>query len=548
MITGFTQLKPQFVTHLGLLSQKFYLIYLTCVNINQPLQYILKLCLLATIVNSLAVNVVAAEVQTFGQAGRNGVNGRSGRDGNSVSDQIIRASEQLQPIDLSGTDGEAGESATSGEQASGCQQPQDVTVNVCGAKGGNGGNGGNGGHGGHGGNATVYFESLSQLKNVVLRNRGGRAGVGGKGGQAGSGCNCTQPRWTVNYCTWALMAQQINVANAQWREINRELFRCSGDAFYDEQQNRPQQLLNLDPNYRYGWKYIGLSQQRDFTCENGLIGQQGRNGIDGEPGSYGQVLLVKGTEIPQEQISYGNRVSLLVDQSIGLIKKNLSKKTGLRSLLGTGSDVRDSYRLLETVQSSFKVSWQTVKRPEDLGDPPLKAEITESGKLQFYIPGTLEYKLNNLQNPTEIVITGGIHPKRLGRFKFKGFDRFPDPRNFTLLDEGKLLGELKTVKLTIILSQNNSKVSQMSYPLVPYRPYPHWADAYQINLGDRFDSWLKPGQPVEYEISIEQTTRSGVTYTSGMKIGFVVDKASHSPDIQYYSGTTLTNLLRLINK
>lgn len=101
MMTGFTQLKPQFVTHLGLLYQKFYLIYLTCVNINQPLQYILKLCLLATIVNSLAANVVAAEVQTFGQAGRNGVDGRSGRDGNSASEQIIRASEQLQPIDLS---------------------------------------------------------------------------------------------------------------------------------------------------------------------------------------------------------------------------------------------------------------------------------------------------------------------------------------------------------------------------------------------------------------------------------------------------------------
>ncbi|MBN4005418.1 hypothetical protein [Nostoc sp. LPT] len=52
MMTGFTQLKPQFVTQLGLLYQKFYLIYLTCMNINQPLQYILKLCLLAIIVNS----------------------------------------------------------------------------------------------------------------------------------------------------------------------------------------------------------------------------------------------------------------------------------------------------------------------------------------------------------------------------------------------------------------------------------------------------------------------------------------------------------------
>ncbi|MBD2649840.1 hypothetical protein H6G92_27105 [Nostoc foliaceum FACHB-393] len=220
---------------------------------------------------------------------------------------------------------------------------------------------------------------------------------------------------------------------------------------------------------------------------------------------------------------------------------------GLQSLLGTGSDVRDSYRLLETVQSSFKVSWQTVKRPQDLGDPPLKAEITELGKLQFYIPGTLEYKLNNLPTKTEIAITGGIHPKRLGRFKFKGSDRGSDPRNFTLLDEGKLLGELKAVKLTIILSQNNSKMSEISYPLVPHQTYPHWADAYEINLGNRFDSWLQPGQPVEYEIRIEQTTRAGVTYTSGMKIGFVAGKVNHSPNIQYYSGTALTDILKLID-
>lgn len=311
-----------------------------------------------------------------------------------------------------------------------------MEVNVCGARGGNGGSGGDGG------NATVYFESLSQLKNVVLRNRGGRAGVGGIGGQAGGGCNCTQPVWTVNYCTWALMAQQINVEKAEWKEIRRDLFRCSGDALYDQQHNRPPlsisdpnyrdrweyqnrpQLLNLDPNYRYGWEYIGLSQQRNFTCVNGAIGQPGRNGVDGELGSYGQVLLVKGTEIPQEQTSYSNRVSLLVDRSIGLIKKNQSKQKGLRSLLSVGSDVPDSYRLLETIQGSFKVSWQTAKRPQDLEDPPIKAAIDESGKLQFYIPGTLEYTLNESPNQTEIAITGGVNPKRLGRFKFKGFDRF----------------------------------------------------------------------------------------------------------------------------
>ncbi|MDZ8050384.1 MAG: hypothetical protein RMX68_009695 [Aulosira sp. ZfuVER01] len=507
-------------------------------NINQPLQYILKLCLLTTILNGLTINVVAAEVQTFGQAGRHGVDGRPGRNGTSASEQTIRAKAQLQTIDLFGRDGEAGESATSGEHASECQQPKKTTVNVCGAKGGNGGNGGDGGNGGKGGNATIYFESLSQLKNVVLRNGGGRAGLGGNGGQAGDGCNCAQPRWTVNYCTWALMAQQINVANAPWTEIQRKLFRCSGDAYHDEQQNRPQPP-NSDANYRYGWKYIGLSQQKNFSCENGESGKRGRKGADGQPGSYGQVWLVQGDDIPKEQISYSDRISLLVDKNISLLKNNWLEKTGLRSLLGTGSDVRDSYRLLQTVQGAFKVTWQAPKRPQELGDPQMKAVISESGELQFDIPGTLEYKLSKSQNQTVVAITGGIHLERLGRFKFKGFDRFRDPRNFTLLDEGTLLSELKALKLTIALYQNDSHKGEISYPLALQPPYPQglsvWGNLYKVNLGDRFDSWLQAGQPIQYVIHIEQTTRSGATYTSGMKINLIVDKVTPSPDIQYYS-------------
>jgi hypothetical protein len=507
------------------------------VNINRPLQYIIKLCLLTTIQNGLTVNIVAAEVQPFGQAGRHGVDGRPGRNGISASDQKIRASQQLQTVDLSGTDGEVGESATSGEHASGCQQPKKA-ANVCGAKGGNGGNGGDGGNGGKAGNVTLYFESLSQLKNVVLRNGGGRAGSGGNGGQAGDGCNCTQPSWTLNYCTWALMAQQINVANAPWTETQRKLFRCSGDAFYDEKENRPKPQPP-DANYRYGWKYIGLSEQKTFTCENGESGKQGRKGADGQPGSYGKVWLVQGDDIPKEQISYSDRVSLLTDRTIPLLKNNWLEKTGLRSLLGTGSDVRDTYDLLQTVQGSFKVAWQAAKRPQELGDPEMKAVITESGQLQFYIPGTLEYKLSESQNQTLVAITGGIHPQRLGRFKFKGLDRFRDPRNFTLLDEGTLLPELKAVKFTIILYQNDSKVSEVSYPFALQPPYPQglsvWGNLYKVNLGDRFDSWLQTGQPIQYEIRVEQTTRSGVTYVSGMKINLIVDKVTPSPNIEYYS-------------
>jgi hypothetical protein len=521
-------------------------------NINQPLQYILKLCLLITILNSLSVNVLASELETFGQSGRHGIDGRPGRDGNPGSDYRIHASQQPQTINISGTDGEAGESASSGEHASGCEQPKRRAVNVCGAKGGNGGDGGKGGDGGNGGNVIIYFDSASQLKNVVLRNGGGRAAPGGNGGRAGNGCNCTQPRWIINYCTWALMAQPINVTpprqtnnNRQqtnvtpppWTEVQRKLFRCSGDALYDEQQNRPQPP-NSDENYRYGWKYIGLSRRNTFTCEDGQSGRRGRKGADGQPGNYGQVWLVQGRTIPKEQINYSDRVSLLVDKNIPLLKNNWLERAGLRSLIGTGSDVQDTFNLLQTVQGSFKVAWQAAKRPQDLGDPELRASIAASGELDFDIPGTLEYKLTNKQNQTVVAITGGIHPKRLGSFKFKGLDRFRDARNFALVDEGTLLNELKALKITISLYQDNSKKSEISYPLTPKPPYPEglsvWGNLYKVNLGDRFDAWLQPGEPIQYQIEIEQTTRSGTTYTSGMKINLIVDKVTTSPKVEYY--------------
>lgn len=199
----------------------------------------------------------------------------------------------------------------------------------------------------------------------MLRNRGGRSGSGGNGGQAGSGCNCTQQRWFVNYCTWALMAQPLNVANASWQEVQRNLFPCSGDAYYDEQHYRPNPLRS-DTNYRYGWRYIGLSQQATFICENGNSVKQGSNGAEGQPGTYGQVRLVQGADIPKEQISYGDRISRLAGKPIGLLKNNWVEKTGLRSLLFSGSEVSDTYRLLQTVQGSFKVAWQAAKSPQEL--------------------------------------------------------------------------------------------------------------------------------------------------------------------------------------
>ncbi len=42
---------------------------------------------------------------------------------------------------------------------------------------------------------------------------------------------------------------------------------------------------------------------------------------------------------------------------------------------------------------------------------------------------------------------------------------------------------------------------------------------------------------IHLKFSVYLLTRSGVTYTSGMKINLIVDKVTAFPDIQYYSPT-----------
>jgi hypothetical protein len=499
-------------------------------------QFLISL-FLTTLLNGLVVVPSTAQSQPFGQTGRSGVDGRSGRQGVSASEQAIQASQQLQTIDLSGTDGESGESASSGESAYQCQQPKETEVNLVGATGGNGGDGGVGGNGGNGGNATIYFQEPSQLKNVVLRNRGGRAGVGGNGGLAGEGCKCAQPRWAVSYCTWTLMAKPLQATAAPWAEVQQKLFRCSSDNYYNKEQYRPT-VPQPDENYRYGWKYAGISRQTNFACEDGQHGEQGRRGVDGRTGFYGQVWLVQGDRIPTEQLAYSDRISQLVEKPILLLKNNWLEKTGLLSLLGNGSDVPNNYRLLQTVQGSFNVVWKAVKRPKELGDPEMKVAIAESGQLQFDIPGTLEYKLTQQPKQTLVTITDGIHPNRLGQFKFKGFDRFRDARNFSILDEGKLLPELKSTQLIISLYQDGFKVQEVSYPVTSQASSSDgvtvWDNLYKINLHDRFDSWLKAGQPAQYDIQIKQTTHAGAIYTSGMKINLIVNQVTPFPDVEYH--------------
>ncbi|CAN1209247.1 hypothetical protein TUMEXPCC7403_03425 [Tumidithrix helvetica PCC 7403] len=503
---------------------------------------LLKFSLFTLLLSIFAATTIYAQSQIFGVPGRNGMDGRSGRNGLNGQEQIIRAGNQAIAYDLSGGEGDDGENASLGENATQCQQPQ-PEFSIMGAQGGNGGNGGSGGNGGNGGNATIYFDEISQLKNVLLKNNGGRPRRGGLGAQGGNGCTCQQSSWEVTYCIWELRSQPIKDEKQPWQAIRQRTTLCSGIPFLgDNEPSRPSHV-GSDNNYRYRWHYIGVDRRDRHTCKNGSQGQNGRNGSDGTPGAYGRVWLVQGTTIPTEKLTHSEKVSTLSGKTIPFVKNNWLDKNGLGQLLASGSNASDAYALLDTKRRSLKVVWATEKSFTDLGDPEIESTIVASGMLNLTIPGTLESDVDIQKDITIVKIANGIHPNRLRQFQFKGFYLFKDPSKIYLEDRGNLLNELKQVKVTVSLYDRNgkqigNKLKERVYAIAPRVDPPQGVsianNSYTLDFGDAFSPLLKPDKPMAYLISIDQTTRAGATYNSGMQVKFVVGKINTNPEVERF--------------
>ncbi|ABW28295.1 hypothetical protein [Acaryochloris marina] len=476
--------------------------------------------------------LIAWGTQTFGGDGRKGRDGANGRNGTSGQETQIRLTGSPMTVDVAGSSGTSGQDGQLGENAYGCDHSAQPTHNLTGADGGRGGRGGNGGRGGDGGKVWIYYAQSAQLKALTLNNAGGQGGQAGLGAPGGYGCGCVDTAWQVNYCEWQRYRKQRGVADAPWIKDKTKTYPCTGSQRIDHKRHHPT-LDKGNSQWAYRWEYGGVYKTEHFHCTGGAAGKDGQDGQAGREGRYGQVVMVPREDIPQEKVQYYAPLEQLMGQQVDLVKNIWTEKSGLRSQLHPNSKVPDTYTYLDsTARLNYRIDWNAPKSPTELevSDTKIGATIqvqNNQGQLDFELPGTLEYQLKQQDPLTVMTITGGFSPNRVQSFRIDEEASQRQVGQLVLVDDGDVRSLLQNTKLkvTCLSKQSASGLKTDTYQVrhsvelrVP--PIGRSSDGvgvdknvYTLNVQPFFSAWLKPGYDIQYQVKVEQTTKSNAVYT-----------------------------------
>jgi hypothetical protein len=302
-------------------------------------------------------------VTPFGVAGRNGrdgIPGRTGRDGFSTS---VYANGQAVRLNLDAENGSDGRDGEPGEGATNCNQPTPAD-NVFGAAGGSGGAGGTAGNGGSGGNLTVYFNDLSDLRNIYVSSRPGQGGRAGREGRGGKGCYCKTPSWTAYTC--------------------HSVQKPDGTA-------------------------ENICEDTPFSCIDGTFGHDGNHPPSfGQMGSPGRLTLIHGTNDPQaDNPSVTAKLPNWLGRTSLLTRNVWSTQNGATQLLAPGSIISDTYRLYtEQKQMSVSLNWEMTRPVTDFADVTVSATLNASGTdVDLSLPESIWYRFEEDRQAPDTLFT-----------------------------------------------------------------------------------------------------------------------------------------------
>ena len=337
--------------------------------------------------------------QQFGNRGRNGQSatpGYSGRDGRELKFDITGAA---QTFDLRGENGEdASGYAQDGETAYNCRQPYETPYNLYGAPGGAGGDGASGGNGGNGGMAKLFIPSLAKLSllnNITVINFGGRPGKDSASvGEGAPGCMCQMSYWTIESYVWELFYKQQNGQRTS-----------TGERRTTSNRNPPP-----DRGTDYDWELVRTDRD-SYQCSNGQQGSRGYFSGSAQQGSYGWVNIFVGADSKTEVISslYAT-VGTVMNNTYKLNRFWQEKKTGLRAILSSQSNVSDQFYLGIYGQRRIKFEWLAKKTPTEAGiqNDSIVASIggtAEKPIITASLPLKLKHKIVETPDTTVITVT-----------------------------------------------------------------------------------------------------------------------------------------------
>ncbi len=328
--------------------------------------------------------------QKDGDNGRSGRNGAPGRNGD---DRTISATGTPVNLDLSGRDGGDGGDGERGERPPYClRQSSNEKHDLNAPAGGHGGSGGHGGDGGRGGNLTVYYNNLSDLRQIFVRSTGGEGGRGGNGGRGGRGCNCTHDSWTVETCKGT-----------------------PGSADYS-------------------------CKKKTYRCRDGADGPDGSDGAQGQTGARGQLSLIKGnTPLLADQPVVELPLSRFQAGGVNLSLNKWITRQGATGLLAPGSVLADEYReFVERIEGSFQLVWNDKAALAGFSDQMVTASLRDRGQVQLTFPDDLwvDGTLSQAGDRTLYTVSTAIRKQDVTRLSVADFTQAGKNLQLSLVDLG----------------------------------------------------------------------------------------------------------------
>lgn len=419
-----------------------------------------------------------------GRDGRNGYNGRNGDQGRSVT---VNAEGQALTLNLQGSDAADAGSGENGSDASSCFQRRG-RFNERGANGGSGGDGGNGGNGGSGGDVTVYYKNAADLKNIFINNEGGRAGRAGRGGYAGRGCDCYDRTWSHRIC--------------------RTEQRCSERRVCDSNNQNCRTQRTCRP--------VNICRNEIYTCTDGMRGRDGRHGIAGNNGEYGQLKLVQGRDqIPTEHPQVTLTIGQLERADFVLSKQVWRLKNDAHSLFAPGSNISGKYQeFVELRTRMVGVKWNAARDMEDFKDYKIGLQF-DGQKLLMDMPEGLfiNYELKNNYQNTVIIINDVYTTAELSNLAIASTQGYGSNLVITVNDKANVSDQVKN-EVKLQFAHRKWRIWYEVYDrVVPAEFVDASADKLEVHVGKLGipSAYIARGKLVRYTLWIKRSFGNNVT-------------------------------------